>query len=130
MIEDVPRQRLVFAIKCVISKMQANAISTLLKTELYKVLAVLLPPVRDIYDSFWAEIFDSLLYSWSKLGPSQDIDIPLVHASLKLLDTLGQMAVQESNDDLQDAWAERQEPLMEALIGLVRKLSGMLYLAC
>ena len=128
-VEDVPQQRLVFAVKHFVSQLQGTAVSSSITTEICKALTTLLPPIKHIYGSFWADVLDILIEIWHRPNVTEDESIPLVHATLKLCAAIGTLAAQGSNDDLQDSWGEKQKPLMEALLALMKRVAGMLSIA-
>lgn len=89
-----------------------------------KILKAVLAPIREIYGAFWEELIDIVNTSWSS-DLIEDDKIPLLHASLRLFEQLKKLKFQESNDDLQDAWVEKQESLDKGLLGLLIHLQGM-----
>lgn len=123
---EIPQQRLVFFVKHVVSQLFKGISSKSLKTEIFIALGAILPPIKDIYDNFWARIIDFILDWWSSQSLIGDDDIPIMHASLRLFQTLKRLGYEESNDDLQDAWKEKQGLMLESLLGLLKQLQGKL----
>lgn len=125
-IESIAKQRLVFFVKHVIPWLEITELGKPVKAELCRALAMLLPPMSDMYGDHWANILSSLAAAWAttaKLESSTGTDspIPFVHASLKLyaqLKTLTQ--IEEPNDDLLDAWKETEQLVADGLINMLK----------
>lgn len=109
-----------------VSQLFKGISSKSIKTEIFIALRAILPPIKDIYDNFWARIIDFILDWWSSQSLVGDDDIPILHASLRLFQTLKRLGYEESNDDLQDAWKEKQGLMLDSLLGLLKQLQGKL----
>ena len=120
----ISHRRLVFFIKHVVSQCQGYALAHPIYTEILRALAVVLPYVKDIYDDFWEGVLENMLKAFSLAQGSEDGDIPLINAGLRLLLTFKSLATQESNDDLQVLWTDSATRLSDGLVGLMKKLQG------
>lgn len=90
-----------------------------------KILKFVITPIKEIYGVLWEELIDLVQRTWSLLDKIRDDEIPLLHASLRLFEQLKRLKYQESNDDLQDAWSEKQISLDKGLLKLLICLQGM-----
>ena len=119
----IPQQRLVFAIKHVVSQLQKHTLPLGVTTEVFKALSILFPEIKEIYGSHWTEILDILKGVLSQQEMPFDHGISITYASLKLCSTLRSLATQDTNDDLQESWLENQKSLVETLMSLLKALS-------
>lgn len=94
------------------------------RTEIFRALAVILPRIKDLYGDFWEGCLSVLLKTWSFSQDSKESDIPLINSSLRLLVVLRSLAMQDSNDDLQESWTAHATMLSEGLVGLMKHLQG------
>jgi hypothetical protein len=125
--ESIAKQRLVFFVKHVVPWLQDVSITKPVKAELCRALSALLPLMSDMYGEHWTDILSSLAATWTTTNELEENEsgmnspIPFVHASLKLyaqLRTLTQ--VEEPNDDLVDAWKEKEQSVANGLINLLK----------
>lgn len=86
------------------------------------VLAIVLRPLSEIYGEFWADIFD--ITQRFEFHTAGDNLLFGVHASLRLLALLRKLQMQESNDDLLDAWTEKKGAVAGRLLDLVTLFAG------
>lgn len=121
----IPSQRLIFFVKHLISQAHDNVPGIQVQTEMMKILKVVVTPIKEIYGVFWEELIDLVQRAWAFLDRIGDDEIPLLHASLRLFQQLKRLKQQESNDDLQDAWSEKQVSLDKGLLNLLIYLQGM-----
>lgn len=124
LLDEIPQQRLIFFVKHIISELAQATI--LIQTEMMKVLHFFLSPVKDIYGSFWADLFVLLQQIWT--APITDEALPSLHSSLRLLSLLRKQHMQEGNDDLLDTWTENKGPVAKGLVALMGKAQGELAL--
>ena len=124
-VAKTPPQRLVFFVKHLISQLHQDVLSVPVQTEMMKILKTVLAPIKEIYGVFWNELIDAVKDSWSLVGDITDNKIPLLHASLQLFEQLKRLKSEESNDDLQDAWTQKQDSLEKGLLGLLIQLQGL-----
>lgn len=118
----MPKPRLVFFIKSLVTALgRSSSLSTF--AESLRTLNVILPHVRETYDEFWGQLLALLPRCWSRPFESDD-DVPLLHASLRLLSTIRGLVAQESNDDLVDSWKENEASISDGLLGLLKRLQG------
>lgn len=124
LVAQIPPLRLIFFAKHVISQFQNQETSPPIQTEMMKILKVALVPFREVSGAFWKDIIDISMSSWSN-DQIKDDEIPLLHASLRLFETLKMLTPQNSNVDLQDCLREKRELLDEGLMKLLTCLQGM-----
>jgi hypothetical protein len=117
--ESVPPQRRIFLMKHLIQCVQAGLKMPGLLTEILKLLRSVLPHVRELYGSHWADILDILSSLWAQ-DLSSDDNLPVLHSSLRLFAQL-RIFVDDSNDDLEDAWKESNKNLSTLLISSLGK---------
>ena len=118
-VNDIPQQRLVFLVQRLVRQLEISVpASTLAGGQILVVLSFVLPAVKEIYGPFWSAIIDEIL----KIDAQ--IDLYVLHASLRLLSTLRKSYMLESNDDLLDAWNEKKKVVAEWLVGLLSQLQG------
>lgn len=122
---EIPQQRLIFFVKHVVTQLQDDTVSTQTRTEIYKALTAILPSVKDIYGSFWAELIELTQRSCSVSYVVGDSDIPFLYAGLRLLMAINGLSIQESNDDLQDAWTDAKVSFQDGLLKLLIQNKGM-----
>lgn len=125
--ETIAKQRLIFFVKHVIPWLhqQDPPLSLPVQAEVCRVLGVMLPYMNDIYGSHWSDVLSYLTELWSgtkSLEINQDCLLPVLHASLKLLDVLRRLKSKEdANDDLQDGWKEAEGAIARGLINLLKQ---------
>jgi hypothetical protein len=118
----IPKPRLVFFIKSLVTALgRSSPLSTF--AEILRALNVVLPYVKETYDEFWGQLLALLPRFWSRPFASDD-EVPLLHASLRLLSTIRGLVAQESNDDLVDSWNENERSISDGLLEILKKLQG------
>ena len=123
---EVAQQRTVFYVKHVVTSLQQDELPPSVHTEIHRSLAVMLPQIKDIYESFWSDIINNLIHVWSRDEDTSDDDLPLIHATLRLCATLRALTTQEPNDDLLDYWSEKQALMADGLVNLMKHQAGEL----
>lgn len=122
MVAGIPKPRLVFFIKSLVKALgRSSPLSAF--AEILRALIIVLPCVKETYDEFWGQLLALLPRFWSRPFEADD-EIPLLHASLRLLSTLRGLVGQNSNDDLVDSWKENERSISEGLLGLLKGLQG------
>ena len=121
---NIPKQRLVFFIKHLVSQCQEHALAGSVRTEIFRVFLIILPCIGDIYGDFWEGILRVIRETWSGLQDVEDSDVPLINSSLRLLSVLRSLVGQEANDELVENWADGASLLSDGLVGLVTRLQG------
>jgi hypothetical protein len=114
----VPQNRLVFAVKQILSWFEADFNIQLL-SESFHALQTLLPAIKDVYGSYWEKALDLCLLTWNK--PRSEIseeEIPVIGMSLKLFKILSNLS--EANDDLVDSLTTLGAELSQGLILLLQ----------
>ncbi|KAI9877231.1 MAG: hypothetical protein M1830_004467 [Pleopsidium flavum] len=120
--DGIPQQRLVFLIKHLLSNLGQSIPSSPVIAEIFKVFTVVLPIIKGIYGSHWTEILRSITTVWSQKPSSNDEELPIVHASLRLYATVRSLVGDEDgNDDLEDAWKESLSASSNGLINLLKR---------
>lgn len=122
-LEAIPSQRLVFLMQNLVSLLSAATLDLLVESEIFKLLAVVLPAVKFIYGDHWREILSTLVSAWIELNDS-DEDLPMLHSTLRLYQKLKIMAAKHDvNEDLQEAWQEKKSELDNALLNCLQLFS-------
>jgi len=110
-----------------LSQLRDNKIAMEVATEIHKALTVILPLVKEVYESFWQKLIDVIVDGWSTAASGNTSDIPSLHASLKLCATLQALSTdEESNDDLKDSWQEKRSTLVDLLVKVMKLRAGKL----
>lgn len=94
------------------------------RAEILRALIIVLPCVKDTYETFWGDILKALPIIWSRSEVLSAENVPLIHATLKLLTQLQRLIAKDSNDDLEESWRENQETISNGLVGLMMRLQG------
>lgn len=131
LLANIPKQRLIFLVKHLISKVDSSKPSFLevqphVLSETMKVLIAVVGPLKETYGVFWEQLMDLALQTWLHSDSTQDNHVSDLFASLQLYELLKKLSHEESNDDLCDAWAENQVSLQSGLLQLLINLSSML----
>lgn len=127
----IPKQRLIFLVKHLISQVDTSKTSFLevpphVLSETMKVLIAVLEPLKETYGAFWEQLLGLVLQTWLYPDLTHDNHVPALFAGLQLYEQLKKLSHEESNDDLCDAWAENQASLQRGLLQLLINLSGTL----
>lgn len=123
-IQEIPQQRIVFYVKHVVDHLKQARLSASFNAEAFKSLITMVPYIKDIYGSLWANLVNVMLGEWAQLAAFMDEEIPSVHASLRLCAILHVLAAKDSNDDLVDCWTEQQTAIIDGLLDLMKTLSS------
>ena len=121
-VAEIPQQRLIFFVKHIDDVLREIELSHPVKTEIVKALTISLPLIKDVYGSFWATIVEFTQNTLSVTHTPRDDEVAFLHASLRLLMTLYQLSTQGSNDDLEYAFNESQQPIAGGLLSLLSQL--------
>ncbi len=118
----VANNRIVFAVRQITSWLEEPELLDMqISTEICRVLASLLPCMKDVYGSHWEKTVTFCLDTWRNESESRPDDIlPLAHASLKLGRVLE--AIPEPNDDLEDVLRGFASDKPAALVELLKLL--------
>ena len=127
-VSAMPQQRLVFFVKHLVSQIQDNSLGGNIRTEIFRVLTIVLPHIKNLYGEFWNGTLSIIRETWLNREDPKDSDIPLINSSLRLLSALRTLATQESNDDLQETWADAESLVSEGLLGLLKHVQGKMSL--
>lgn len=123
--DGIPQQRLVFLVKHLISNLGQGITSSAVIAETLKVFTVVLPIIKGIYGSHWTDILRFISTVWSQTLLSDDQELPVIHASLRLYAIMRSLVGDDDgNDDLEDAWKESLSVLSESLINLLKQSQG------
>ena len=122
-VDEVPKQRLVFFVKHMVEQLKdVSRLPPGIGAEILKALVAVLPAISDIYGSFWQELLDLIPRTWEHAA--SDENVYTIYCSLRLLSVLTKANLQRSNDDLLDAWAEKQGSTRKALVALMISIHG------
>ena len=126
LITKIPKQRVVLFVKHVVSQMYKRSLSKQITNEVLKSLIALIASIRDVYDNFWEQMIDFIDKTLSPLNKFLDDDnIPLLHAILELFASLKTLISEGSNEDLEDAWREKEESFPDRLVKLLTECQGV-----
>ena len=116
-IHDIPQRRLILYVQHVIGEVRVASFGP----EIVRSLAAILPAIKDIYGSFWAES----LYLTNRVQqcPLDDMHLVVYHACFKLCAILAKQDILEANDDLLDAWTERKQSVMRDALKVLKRAS-------
>jgi hypothetical protein len=123
----VATQRLVFLIKHITSWLEPEH-DLLVRSEVVKALAYLLPGMQEIYGEHWAQILSGITAIWTQVDEDNinERSIPLINASLRLLHTLRKLSKsEEPNDDLVDALKDQEKQMFDGLLNLLKSTGGL-----
>lgn len=126
LIPKIPKQRLVLFVKHSVSQLCGGRLSKHITSEVLKALSALTPSIRDVYDSFWEQMIEFIKNTLSP--PNQFLDddnVPLLHATLELFASLKDLKLEGSNEDLEDAWTEKEVSLLNGLLDLLKECQGV-----
>ena len=112
-----------FYTKHIIKQLQTVSLSPDFVSEVYKTLTAILPSIRDVYGSFWAECIEVLVAGWA--GANYIEDIPYKHSSLRLYALLQSLAAQGANADLQESLTQTSSQVFDVLLILLKRQSSM-----
>lgn len=122
-------QRLVFLIKHIISQIRYGGLPLDLTSELLKILAAMLPFIRDLYGSLWADVIDILINTWIDFDENEGEQVLILHASLRLSEQLESLTCRDVNDDLLDSWLGKKMLIYNGLLRLMQCQSSTLQYA-
>lgn len=120
---NIPKPRLVFFVKALMKTLSGMP-SAPARAEILRALIIVLPCIKDTYETFWGDILQILPTIWSFPESGADENIPLIYTSLRLLATLRKVVNQGSNDDLEESWRDNEGPISDNLVRLMRELQG------
>lgn len=103
-------------------QLQKVTLTSAIGGQFLSVLAIVLRPVCEIYGEFWADILD--ITQRFEFHTAGDDILFGVHASLRLLALLRKLQMQDSNDDLVDAWTGKKGAVAGRLLELVTLFAG------
>ena len=116
---DIPQQRLVFFVKHMDDALNNVELPLPIISEILKALTIVLPPIKEIYGSFWKTLLEVAYTTQTNGNALNDDDFPSLHARLRLLETLYRLREEGSNDDLEDAWDGSKELVASGLLSLL-----------
>lgn len=127
--KDIAKQRTVFFMRHVLPWLQI-ASSAKIQAETLNTLLHIVPNIIDLYGDHWSQMLAAIARCWSdapKLDPTRPeshTSLPELYYGLRLYNTLKAAAKaetedEEPNDDLVEALAESQQPLVEGLFNLL-----------
>lgn len=110
--------------------MHSSKLSIHVMEEVLRAWSDLLSFIKDVYDSFWDQIIEIMHNVLSTANGFLHGDkLLLFNAVLELVNSLRILQrLEESNDDLKDAWIEKEALLLDQLLDLFKECQG-LYLA-
>ncbi|KAK2739655.1 hypothetical protein FQN57_006487 [Myotisia sp. PD_48] len=115
---NIPTQRIVFLVKHLIGTLKAEHSELDFGAEALKLLASVLPQIREVYGSHWSDVFDILKSIWD-VHDLSDTYLPTLHSSLRLFECLRKLAASDSNEDLEEILKESQPSNINHLVNLL-----------
>lgn len=126
LITKIPKQRLVLFVKHSVSQVRNGKLSKQITHEVLKALSELITSIKDVYDGFWEQMIDFIDNTLSPPNHFLDDDnIPILHATLELFASLKTLKTEGSNEDLEDAWKEKEASLLNRLLDLLKECQGV-----
>ncbi|KAL8799123.1 MAG: hypothetical protein Q9182_006129 [Xanthomendoza sp. 2 TL-2023] len=136
---NVPKQRLVFFVQhaCKELVMALGALepsrsqaqswnpALVIGAELMHSLNHVLPTLAETYGTFWEDTIEILTRTWSLPDVGSNDRLPLLHASLRLHSTLRRTSIAGSNDDLSDAWKNKEASIATSMLSLLHVLQSL-----
>ncbi|KAF4123082.1 E3 ubiquitin-protein ligase listerin [Geosmithia morbida] len=116
----VANNRIVFAAKQITSWLdEPETLSPAFSAEICRSLTRLLPCMKDVYGSYWEKTLEFCSSLWTRAGEYSLVEaLAFIHASINLVRALE--ALEEPNDDLEDALKEFSEHKSKALVELLK----------
>lgn len=117
----VAQNRLVFAVKQILSWTPEIAGSNYqLSSEACRALQRLLPAIKSVYGSYWETTLEFCIKIWETMEFEEHHDqkLPMMGMSLKLFSNL--RTLQDTNDDLEDAFSQYGETVSHCFIKLMK----------
>jgi hypothetical protein len=116
----VAQNRLVFAVKQILSWVDDVSNNWRLASEMYRVLHRLLPAIKAVYGSYWETTLSFCICTWESLdsGVLSDESLPMIGMSLKLYTIL--RALDDANDDLEDSLRQLSYQISQGMISLLQ----------
>lgn len=116
-LEKVPQQRQVFALKSLISSLKAISDGKMV-CETSRLLSYILPYTKDIYSEAWEELLDELIRCW------QTSEVVVINAALQLFAALKKATkAEDTSEDLVSAISSRKAELDACLLSSLTSLS-------
>jgi hypothetical protein len=114
----------VFLVKHLVSQISCVEGTLKLISQIFQVLQWVLRPIREIYGSFWAKIFDALRDNLLALVELETVDLPFAYVSIRFCMFLRTLSGEDSNDDYNDLWVENRQVIAELLVRLMKRQAG------
>jgi hypothetical protein len=115
----VAQNRLVFAVKQILSWVDAVSNNSRLASEMFRALHRLLPAIKEVYGSYWETSLGFCISTWeaNESGALTDESLPMIGMSLKLYTIL--RSLDDANDDLEDSLRQLGYQISQGLICLL-----------
>jgi hypothetical protein len=114
----------VFLVKHLVSQISCVEGTLKLISQIFQVLQWVLRPIREIYGSFWAKIFDALRDNLLALVELETVYLPFAYVSIRFCMFLRTLSGEDSNDDYNDLWVENRQVIAELLVRLMKRQAG------
>lgn len=125
-LQQVQNQRLVILVNRLVSRLEDSQEDPALASAIALALYEVIPLIKEMYGSQWSAMFDLLRETWNMDDDEEGNNLPLINANLRLFSRLRSLSIGgESNDDLEDAWAEAEKTQSESIIEFLGRF-GML----
>jgi hypothetical protein len=116
-LDDVPQQRLVFFVKHVAASLRSSYGSQPLLAESLKVVAYIVPAIQELYGEFWLDLVEILI----SVLDSNDSMVMTSYCALHLCSVLRSLANKASNDDVEEAWADKEVEVANSMLALLSR---------
>jgi hypothetical protein len=116
----VAQNRLVFAVKQILSWTDDLSTNSLLLSEALRALHRLLPAIKDVYGTYWETSLGFCVSIWDSTDAAvlSDENLPMIGMSLKLYAIL--QTLEEANDDLEDSLRQLSYQISHGMINLLK----------
>jgi hypothetical protein len=116
----VAQNRLVFAVKQILSWSDTVANNSRLASEMFRALHRLLPAIKGVYGTYWETALGFCISTWdsNESGTLSDESIPVIGMSLKLYTIL--RTLEDANDDLEDSLRQLSYQISHGMINLLQ----------
>lgn len=115
-LEDIPKQRLVYFVKTVVTLLEKEDLNGL-RAELLKALAAIIPTLADIYDEFWESILRQAVLTITSTG---HVDLNIAHAVLQMYAAIEKILKADPNEDLQEAWTKLEPNILKSRLTFLK----------
>jgi hypothetical protein len=116
----VAQNRLIFAVKQILSWVDAVSKDSRLASEMFRALHRLFPAVKGVYGTYWETGLRFCISTWNSIdsGVLSDEILPMIGMSLKLYAIM--RTLEDVNDDLEDSLKQLSPQISHGMISLLK----------